>query len=63
MGTIDADRAGLCASCVNVHVITSARGSTFLRCEVSFRDPRYPRYPPLPVLRCNGYLQASVRDD
>ena len=58
MGTIDADRAGLCASCVNAHVITSARGSSFLRC-IMTRDPRYPRYPSLPVLRCDGYSPAA----
>jgi hypothetical protein len=59
MDSIDAGRAGLCASCVNAHAITSSKGSTFLRCELSFHDPRYPRYPPLPVLRCDGYSPAT----
>jgi len=44
--------AGLCAGCVHARVITSDRGSQFLRCQFSDVDPRYPRYPALPVRRC-----------
>jgi hypothetical protein len=46
---------GLCASCTNAHPITSSKGSVFIRCDLSFNDPRFPRYPALPVLRCSGY--------
>lgn len=60
MGTLDSGLAGLCASCANAHLITSSKGSTFIRCDLSFRDPRFPRYPPLPVLRCAGYTPTSV---
>src|SRR5580765_355706 len=48
-------RAGLCGSCINAQVVTSSRGSTFYLCRLSFTDPRFPRYPPLPVLTCAGY--------
>lgn len=47
--------AGLCASCVHARTIESSRKATFLRCELSFTDARFPRYPGLPVLRCDGY--------
>jgi hypothetical protein len=47
--------AGLCASCVNAEVITSSRGSRFYLCKLSFTDPRFPKYPALPVLECSGY--------
>lgn len=43
---------GLCGRCVNARAVTSARGSTFWRCSVHDRDPRWPKYPPLPVMRC-----------
>jgi hypothetical protein len=46
---------GLCATCRHAHVIVSDRGSRFYRCERSKTDPRFPRYPPLPVAACIGY--------
>jgi len=42
-------RLGLCAGCAEAREITSGRGSDFLRCGLSDRDPRYARYPRLPV--------------
>ena len=46
--------------------VTNRSGSTFLRCALSDRDARFPRYPPLPVLACAGYERqgaASAADD
>jgi hypothetical protein len=48
-------RAGLCASCRFAEVITSSRGSTFYLCTLSTSDPRFRRYPILPVRECSGY--------
>jgi len=48
-------RAGLCATCRHSRVVTSKRGSEFRLCERSRTEPRFPRYPALPVLRCNGF--------
>jgi len=48
-------RVGLCADCAHARIVRSARGSEFYLCELSFADKRFPRYPPLPVLRCEGY--------
>jgi len=47
--------AGLCTSCVHAKVITSSRGSVFYLCQLSFTDPRFAKYPALPVLACSGY--------
>jgi hypothetical protein len=47
--------AGLCATCTHAQVVTSSRGSRFLLCRLSTIDPRYPRYPALPVRECTGY--------
>ena len=55
-------RAGLCGSCVHAQVVTSSRDSVFQLCRLSFTDPRFPRYPSLPVLRCPGYDEASDAD-
>ena len=48
-------RDGLCATCANAKIVTSSRGSEFVMCQLSFTDPDFPRYPPLPVLTCRGY--------
>ena len=54
------DEIGLCKRCLHSRVITSAKGRGYYLCELSKRDPTYPRYPPLPVLSCQGY---EVRAD
>lgn len=48
-------KPGLCASCQNVRIIENKRGSKFFLCELSKTDPRFPRYPRLPVVACDGY--------
>jgi hypothetical protein len=52
---------GLCATCRFAAVQRSARGGEFWRCRRAERDAAYPRYPPLPVLRCPGFA-ARRRD-
>lgn len=47
--------AGLCDACAWQRVITSGKGSLFSLCQRSRDDARFPKYPPLPVLRCGGY--------
>lgn len=55
---------GLCGTCVHARVIPSDRGHRFIRCAVSDVDPRYARYPLLPVAVCAGYDATHVmRDD
>ena len=44
----------LCEACENVREICTAR-SRFLLCELSFTNTAYPKYPPQPVVRCDGY--------
>jgi hypothetical protein len=52
-------RAGLCATCVDVQVITSSKGSTFFLCRLSETDPRFRKYPAVPVLTCAGYQRKD----
>ena len=51
--------AGLCERCIHMQLVTSAKGSTFYLCRLSFTDPRFPRYPALPVLACTGFTPAD----
>ena len=46
--------AGLCATCVHLRLLASKR-SVFVRCGLAATDPRFPRYPGLPVVACSGY--------
>jgi hypothetical protein len=48
---------GLCPRCAWLRVLTSDRGSTFLQCGLAKQDPRFPRYPPQPVLACPGFKE------
>jgi uncharacterized protein (TIGR00290 family) len=49
-------RHGLCETCTHAKVITSDRGSVFLKCLLSDTDPAFPRYPRLPKFNCPGFL-------
>ncbi len=49
---------GLCASCRNLRLVRSRR-STFVRCALAEGDPRFPRYPALPVVECDGHDPGS----
>jgi hypothetical protein len=52
--------AGLCASCRHVTVVVTDRGRAFVRCRRSVDDPRFLRYPVLPVIACPGYERREV---
>ena len=54
------ERAGLCARCQHLRRIHSQRGSTFYLCQRAATDPRYVKYPGLPVLSCPGYEPAET---
>jgi hypothetical protein len=46
--------SGLCDRCANAEIVASKR-SRFLRCRLADTDPRFDKYPRLPVLACDGY--------
>ncbi len=51
---------GLCETCANVRVVETRKGSRFYLCMLSETDPRFPKYPRLPVHRCHGYQPAGA---
>jgi hypothetical protein len=51
--------AGLCASCRHVQLVPSAGESIFYLCRLSFTDPRFAKYPRLPVIACTGYAPGT----
>lgn len=46
---------GLCGRCKHARRIESAKGSVFWQCTLAKTDPRFRKYPPLPVLECPGF--------
>jgi hypothetical protein len=49
---------GLCARCLHLLLLASPR-SVFVRCGKAVTDPRFPRYPALPVRECAGFETVS----
>ena len=45
----------LCETCAWMREVVTPNGSRFLLCRLSQTDPAYPKYPPQPVVRCDGY--------
>jgi hypothetical protein len=52
----------LCEMCKNVREIRTAR-SRFLLCELSVTNGAYPKYPPQPVVGCDGYQLRDILTD
>jgi len=50
---------GLCAACGHARVIRSERGSVFYLCQLSASDPRFAKYPRLPVVTCSGFARRA----
>lgn len=50
----------LCKTCVHVREVVSGKGSRFLLCRLSWRDPQFPKYPPQPVVKCPGHAKAAA---
>jgi hypothetical protein len=55
-------RAGLCAVCTHQRLVPAAR-ATYSMCRLAAGDPRFPRYPSLPVIRCAGFAPAAPEGD
>lgn len=55
---------GLCSGCRHARPVESGRGVAYLLCGLSRTDPRFPRYPRLPVDSCDGFeAEAAPRID
>jgi len=48
---------GLCGHCVHCQVIDGVR-SRFYLCRLAAIDPRFRRYPSLPVIACPGHQEG-----
>ena len=51
----EAARVGLCTWCASLRRVPSSRDQTYYLCERSLSEPRFRKYPILPVVRCPGF--------
>jgi hypothetical protein len=55
------NEAGLCETCRHMRQIVSDRGSVFYLCQLSTTDPRFPKYPRIPVMACAGFVPIRTQ--
>jgi hypothetical protein len=53
----------LCETCAWMRKVTTPKGSRFLLCRLSKANPAFPKYPPQPVVRCEGFTQNQAVTD
>jgi hypothetical protein len=53
----------LCEKCRWMREVTTPKGSRFLLCQLSQTNPGYPKYPPQPVIRCQGHEPKQEEAD
>lgn len=53
-----AARVGLCLTCRHTKCIETPR-SRFWMCGLAAIDSRFEKYPPLPVVECDGYQKVE----
>jgi hypothetical protein len=59
MRSEDAMIRSLCETCALMREVVTPKGSRFLLCQLSKTNSAYPKYPPQPVVRCDGYQQRE----
>lgn len=48
-------RPSLCEFCLHMKEIISGKGARFVLCQKSSVEKRLPKYPPQPVIHCDGF--------
>ena len=61
-GETDPARVGLCFRCRYSRTVTT-RTSVFWMCELSQVDPRFDKYPRLPVVECSGFTPREEENE
>jgi hypothetical protein len=51
----------LCETCRHLRPVVTPKGSRFLLCRRHESDAAYPKYPPQPVVRCDGHESPEER--
>ncbi len=52
----------LCETCAWVREVITAKQSRFLLCQLSRSNPAFAKYPPQPVIKCDGFQQKDTEE-
>jgi hypothetical protein len=52
----------LCETCAWMREVITAKQSRFLLCQLSKTNPAFAKYPPQPVVRCDGYRSEGTKE-
>jgi len=52
-------KVSLCETCRHMREIVSGKGSRFLLCQMTQDDARFHKYPPQPIIKCEGYKERE----
>jgi hypothetical protein len=52
----------LCETCASMRQVITPKGSRFFLCRLSEWNPTFPKYPPQPVVRCDGYRSRDTNE-
>ena len=52
----------LCETCVSMREVITPKGSRFLLCQLSQTDSAFPKYPPQPIVRCDGFRPRDTNE-
>jgi hypothetical protein len=53
----------LCETCASMREVITPKGSRFFLCQLSRTNPAFPKYPPQPVVRCDGYQPKNENEE
>jgi hypothetical protein len=56
-------KQSLCEACAWMRQIVTPKGSRFLLCQLSQTNSAFLKYPPQPVVRCEGYRKDEPAKD
>ncbi|HBN77913.1 MAG TPA: hypothetical protein DD473_19300 [Planctomycetaceae bacterium] len=48
-------KPSLCEFCLPMKEVISGKGTRFVLCQKSSLEKRFPKYPPQPVIQCDGF--------
>jgi hypothetical protein len=55
-------KQSLCETCRWMREVKTPKGSRFLLCQLSNSHAEYSKYPPQPVVHCQGFLPQEGKE-
>lgn len=52
----------LCETCVLMREVVTPKGARFFLCQLSTTDRAFPKYPPQPIVLCEGHRARETNE-